>query len=83
MIKQELLEKYKDKLTEEQFKLFSEAVEAAVPLVDAIEKSVETTQNHYGDYMSVIRDLTSAAVLLCAGANRHGVSDACMVLGLI
>jgi len=54
-----------------------------VPAVSKIEASVATTQNHYGDYLSILsvpksqteRKLVALA-LLEAGANRNGIVSA-------
>ncbi len=55
------------------------------PIVANIEKSPETTQHHYGDYMAAIGEYKSphnkiiATALLVAGANIHGVKSACKI----
>ena len=62
-------------------------VDALKGAVAAIEASVATTQNHYGDYMGLISrfadDIGQARVLaqalILAGANRQGVASALRV----
>jgi hypothetical protein len=55
------------------------------PLVAEIEKSLPTTRNHYGRYMSLIGSLSKGSIamgkvislaLVKAGANAQGVQDA-------
>ena len=58
------------------------------PEVEKIEASFETTQNHYGNYLSLIsqvaKDRPSANViahaLIAAGANKSGVISAFKIL---
>lgn len=59
------------------------------PLVRDIEDSPMTTQNHYGDYMSVLSQAGDsdnkrfiALALIDAGANKQGVRDALRAHGL-
>lgn len=65
-----------------------EVADSLKDLVEKIEGSVATTQNHYGDYMSLIHvvakgDFTTASIiaqaLILAGANEKGVNDALRV----
>ncbi len=55
------------------------------PSVARIEKSLATTQNHYGDYLNLLGTLSNGdkttgkvivAALLEAGANHGGVASA-------
>ncbi len=57
------------------------------PQVEQIEKSLPTTKNHYGDYMSLLSNFkdnkTLALMMLAlirAGANRQGVHDAYKII---
>lgn len=59
------------------------------PEVEKIEKSLATTQNHYGDYLQIIsiganerNQKLIAAALLKAGANFEGVTSAKKILNL-
>jgi len=54
-------------------------------MVESIEKSIKTTQNHYGRYMSLLTSLAKgdnrkaklfAAAMIEAGANKQGVASA-------
>jgi RNA binding exosome subunit len=68
---------------EEQKAALNEALELVKPIVQRIEKSLPTTKNHYGDYMTVLsmdkdpmQMKKMAALLILAGANKEGVSAA-------
>jgi hypothetical protein len=73
----------------EALRLIREAAPDFIPAVQDIEKSIKTTQNHYGRYASVISQLAKGdknksffygACLIEAGANRQGVIDALKIL---
>lgn len=61
------------------------------PLVRAIEAKPATTQNHYGDYMSLIATLSQertmrqflGLAMIRMGANRQGVKSAMQILGVM
>ena len=60
------------------------------PLVQEIENSAKTTQNHYGRYMSIIAQIGAnqtnrqivARALIGAGANVNGVRSAMRIHGI-
>ena len=56
--------------------------------IQKIEGSLETTKNHYGDYMHIFgmtqdkqKRLVMANIFLILGANPLGVKDALTILG--
>lgn len=61
------------------------------PLVQAIEAKPATTQNHYGDYMSLIATLAQdrtmrtfiGLAMLRMGGNRQGIKSAMQILGVL
>lgn len=73
------------KLTSEQAAMITELANDFRPVVAEIEKSIKTTQNHYGKYMAIIGELSQgnrgigaavALALIQAGANQAGVDSA-------
>jgi RNA binding exosome subunit len=76
-------------MTEEQKAILRDIARDLEPLVRDIEDSPMTTQNHYGDYMSVLSQAGDsdnrrfiALALIDAGANKQGVRDALRAHGL-
>lgn len=71
-------------------KVITDMAEEIRPIVQEIEQSIATSQNHYGEYMSVLSQLGDkpgykrviAAALVEAGANRKGVRDALAAHGI-
>ena len=71
-------------------KLVKDLANDLKPEVDKIESKLETTQNHYGDYMALLGILckdkpvnyakTIGVALMAAGANVNGVRSAVKVL---
>jgi hypothetical protein len=64
--------------------LIYELSQDVAPEVQRIEASIETTQNHYGDYGALISQVSGgkpavakiiAAALIKAGANQAGVTN--------
>lgn len=79
--------RFKPGTTPEQTKQIEKALSAIAeelnPLVDAIEASTPTTQNHYGQYLNIfsgmnrdIAKLTLWALTEKTKANKQGVRDA-------
>jgi len=69
--------------------LINELASRLKPLVNETESSFATTQNHYGDYMLTIQQLSKgnknmakaiALALIQAGANKHGVISAMQLI---
>jgi hypothetical protein len=70
-------------LNPEQVQALAEAVELVKPIVAKIENSPAATKNHYSDYMVCLSTGKGplemkrlAALLILAGANKEGVTDA-------
>lgn len=75
-----------DKLTQ----LINSLADDVKPEVQRIETKLATTQNHYGDYMTLISTASNgnrqigkvlSLALVKAGANAQGVASALKVLG--
>jgi hypothetical protein len=76
------------KLNEKQKELITDLAGDFLETVKAIEKSVKTTQNHYGKYGQLLSSLSKgnrqhaeiyAVALMEAGANKSGVKSALQV----
>jgi len=76
------------KLNEKQKELITGLASDFLETVKAIEKSVKTTQNHYGKYGQLLSSLSKgnrkhaeiyALALMEAGANKSGVKSALQV----
>ena len=76
------------KLNEKQKKLITSLAGDFLETVKATEKSVKTTQNHYGKYGQLLSSLSKgnrqhaeiyALALIEAGANKSGVKSALQV----
>jgi hypothetical protein len=76
------------KLNEKQKKLITSLAGDFLETVKATEKSVKTTQNHYGKYGQLLSSLSKgnrqhaeiyALALMEAGANKSGVKSALQV----
>jgi len=73
----------------EQTAILKDIAKDLEPLVREVEQSPMTTQNHYGDYMSILSQSGDAdnkrfiaLALIDAGANKQGVRDALRAHGL-
>jgi RNA binding exosome subunit len=72
-------------------KAISELAADLVSTVKSIETSIETTQNHYGQYLAILsmykeKSISTVMVLtkalIKAGANEEGVHSALSLLGI-
>ena len=78
------------KTTEQIEKFIQEIANDFIPLITEIENSIETTQNHYGDYLQLINQISDnpqiqkllATALIVAGANIAGISAAMSIQGI-
>ena len=70
--------------TEQRQSLILDLVEDFAPCVAKVEKSMATTRNHYGNYGSMLNQLSKgskpmanllALAMVKAGANAQGVAD--------
>lgn len=67
------------KMNETQRQALNEAIEAVKPVVNAIESQPQLTKDWYDKYLDLAKDMNSVLVLLCAGANKHGVVAAAKI----
>lgn len=81
-INQEWLGKLLSKLPEEKHEMVKKEIGELNKVVSQIENSIATTQYHYGEYMAIVKDMTTAVLLLAAGANLEGIKWAVRLNGL-
>ena len=74
-------------LTDAKKAIIDDMAETLKPIVQGIETSIKTTQDHYGRYLSILAQFKDKQMrgivgqaLIQAGANKAGVNSALKIL---